>query len=143
MCSSDLDLHQEWTLAAAIATVLHIVLVVMNPEAGISPWAAVIPFASARMTGSMAIGAISTLLLALITVTSWLRTLVPYTAWRAIHALSFGAMLLALAHSIAAGTDTPSVGAEVLYVATSVSLTGLIALRVLLALAAQIGRAHV
>jgi len=132
-----MDLHQEWTLAAVLATVLHIALVVLNPEAEISPWAAIIPFASARMTGSMAIGTIATLLLALIAVTSWARTRVPYEAWRAIHALSFGAMLLALAHSIAAGTDTSSVGAQALYLATSVSLTGLIALRVIIALGAR------
>lgn len=132
-----MDLHQEWTLAAVIATVLHIALVVLNPEADISPWAAIIPFASARMTGSMAIGTISTLLVTLIAVTSWARTRIPYEAWRAIHALAFGAMLLALAHSIAAGTDTTSTGAQALYLATSVSLTGLIALRVLLTLAGR------
>ncbi|MFA7296803.1 MAG: ferric reductase-like transmembrane domain-containing protein [Dehalococcoidia bacterium] len=132
-----MDLHQEWTLAAVIATVLHIALVVLNPEAEISPWAAIIPFASARMTGSMAVGTISTLLLTLIAVTSWVRTRIPYEAWRGIHALSFGAMLLALAHSIAAGTDTSSLGAQVLYLATSVSLTGLIALRILATLAAR------
>lgn len=134
-----MDLHQEWTLAAMIATVLHIAVVVLNPEAEITPWAAVIPFASERMTGSMAIGTVATLLLALIAVSSWLRTRVPYGAWRALHALSFGAMLLALVHSVAAGTDTTSVGAQVLYIATSVSLTGLIALRVLLAFT---GRGH-
>lgn len=132
-----MDLHQEWTLAAVLATVLHIVVVVVNPEAGITPWAAVIPFAADRMTGSMAVGTFATLLLGLIAASSWLRTRVPYGAWRALHALSFGAMLLALVHSIAAGTDTTSIGAATLYIATSVSLTGLIALRVLLAFAGQ------
>jgi sulfoxide reductase heme-binding subunit YedZ len=132
-----MDLHQEWTLAAVIATVLHIILVVLNPEAEITPWAAIIPFASARMTGSMAVGTVSTLLLALIAATSWVRTRIPYEAWRAIHALSFGAMLVALAHSIAAGTDTSSTGAQALYLVTSISLTGLIALRVFLALASR------
>ena len=132
-----MDLHQEWTLAAMIATILHIAVVVLNPEAGITPWTAVIPFASERMTGSMAVGTVATLLLALIAASSWLRARVPYGAWRAIHALSFGAMLLALVHSIAAGTDTTSVGAAVLYIATSVSLTGLIVLRVLLAFAGR------
>jgi hypothetical protein len=46
-------------------------------------------------------------------------------------------MLVALAHSIAAGTDTSSTGAQALYLVTSISLTGLIALRVFLALASR------
>ena len=94
-------------------------------------------FAKPTLTGEVALGTIATIGLAVIAVSSWLRTRVPYTAWRAIHALSFGAMFLALAHSIAAGTDTPNAVTEALYVATSVSLTGLIALRILLTTGAR------
>ncbi|MGE3856179.1 MAG: ferric reductase-like transmembrane domain-containing protein [Dehalococcoidia bacterium] len=130
-----MDLHQEWTLAAVIATVLHVVVLVTHAESGVTPWASIIPFASERLTGEIAMGTVAGLVLALIAATSWMRARVPYAAWRAIHALAFGAMILAIVHSITAGTDSETAGAQFLYLGTSMVLSAVTALRVVLAVA--------
>lgn len=136
-----MDLHQEWTLAAVVATVLHVLVLVTHAESHVTPWAAVVPFASETLTGEVALGTIATIGLAVIAVSSWARTRIPYTAWRAIHALSFGVMILALAHSIAAGTDSDTWAANWLYIASTVALTAVMALRVGIALAPSRRRA--
>ncbi len=131
-----MDFHQEWTLAAVIATALHVLVLVTHAESRVTPWAAVIPFASSRLTGEIAMGTIAFLVLGVIALSSWLRTRVPYTAWRAIHALSFGVMVLALAHSITAGTDTATWGASWLYIASTAALTAVMTMRIAVALLA-------
>jgi sulfoxide reductase heme-binding subunit YedZ len=132
-----MDFHQEWTLAAVIATVLHVVVLVTHSESHVTAWAAVIPFASSRLTGEIALGTIALLGLGVIAVSSWLRTRIPYTAWRAIHALSFGVMMLALAHGITAGTDTGTWGASWLYIASTAVLTAVMTMRIGVALTSK------
>ena len=129
-----MDLHQEWTLAAVIATVLHIVVLVTHPDSHVSAWTAVVPFIAPKLGVEIGIGTISFLGLMIVTLSSWLRTYVPYGAWRSIHATSFGVMMLALAHSIAAGTDTGTWAASGLYVLTTASLTAVMVLRIGVAL---------
>ena len=132
-----MDFHHEFTLAAIIATALHVLVLVTHSESRVTPWAAVIPFASERLTGPIALGTIATIGLAVIAVSSWLRTRVPYAAWRALHALSFGVMALALAHGITAGTDSDAPAAWWLYVTTTAALTIVMVVRLGLALSPQ------
>lgn len=136
-----MDLHQQWTLSAVVATVLHIITTVFHVEAGVTPWATVIPFASRTLTGPVAIGTVAFLGLAVIAATSWWRKRVPYAAWRAIHALAFGVMVLALAHSVTAGTDTPLPAVRWMYIATAAVLLGVTVTRVLVALGDRHARA--
>jgi len=128
-----MDLHQEWTLAAVIATVLHVVVLVTHAESGVTPWAAIIPLASERLTGAITLGTIGGLGLAVITLSSWMRSSIPYPVWRGIHALAFGSMILAIAHSIAAGTDSDTIAAQLLYLGTASALGIVTALRVAVA----------
>src|SRR5690606_15954172 len=53
------DLHQQWTLAALVATAAHVVVLVLHAESGVTPWATIIPFASARLTGPVALGTVA------------------------------------------------------------------------------------
>jgi len=132
-----MDLHQQWTLSAVVASVVHVLSAVLHVESGISAWAAIIPFASENLTGAVGIGTVAFLGLGVIAASSWLRTLVPYGAWRAIHALAFGVMILALAHSVAAGTDTVHAAARWTYIATAAAILGAITIRLLVALAGR------
>lgn len=128
-----LDMHQEWTLAAVLATAAHVLAVVTNPHAGVGFVGSLVPFASPSMTAAIGLGVIAFWMLALIAVSSWLRTRVPYAAWRAVHALAFGAFILALIHSAASGTDSATRIAQWLYVASGSILAGAVTLRVLFA----------
>lgn len=129
-----MDLHQQWTLSAVVATAVHVLTLVSHEESGVTPWAAVIPFASARLTGPIAIGTFALFGLAIVAGSSWLRTHLPYSAWRGIHALAFGTMLLALVHGWTAGTDTIAGQARWLYVVTFGLLVGGVVMRLGLAI---------
>lgn len=133
-----MELHQQWTLSAVVATVVHVFTLVFHAESGVTPWAAVIPFSSARLTGPVALGTFALFGIAILVGSSWLRTHLPYSAWRAIHGLAFGTMILALVHGWTAGTDTSSPGAQWLYVATLGVLIGALTTRLGLAYAAWV-----
>jgi len=134
-----LELHQQWTLSGVVATVAHLLAVVTNAHAGIGVMGALVPFASPSMTGAVGVGAVAFWAFGLMAATSWWRTRIPYTAWRAIHALAFGAFLLALIHSVASGTDSGAPLVRWLYVASGSLLAGAISVRLLVALG---GRRH-
>lgn len=138
-----LDLHQQWALAAVISTVLHILTVVMHTESHISLVEALVPFAAERLTGALAVGTIATWGIGILTASCWLRQWIPYVAWRAIHALAFGAFLLAVVHSVAAGTDSAQPFVRWMYVATTAVVTAAILFRVLMALAGRTGSSGV
>lgn len=130
-----MDLHQQWTLSAVIATGVHVGLLVFHSESGVTPWAAVVPFASARLTGPVALGTFALFGLAILVVSSWLRCHLPYGLWRTVHGLAFGTMVLALVHGWGAGTDSASSAVQWLYIVTSGLLVGAIVMRIGLVLA--------
>ncbi len=125
-----MDLHQQWTLSAVVASVLHVATLVFHAESGVTPWAALVPFASARLTGPVALGTVAFLALLVIAVSSWWRTRISFQAWRAVHGLAFGVAVLALVHGWTAGTDTATAAAWWLYVASTAAVLGALVVRV-------------
>ncbi len=125
-----MELHQQWTLSAVVATLLHVVTLVLHPESGVTPLAAVVPFVSARLTGPVALGTFALLGFGIVVGSSWLRKWVPYSAWRALHGLAFGTMILALVHGWTAGTDTSAPAAQWLYIVTLGVLVGAVVTRI-------------
>lgn len=128
-----LDIHQQWTLAAVLATAAHVLAVITNPHAGVGLVGSLVPFASPSMTAAIGLGVVAFWMLALVAVSSWLRTRVPYAAWRAVHALAFGAFILALIHSAASGTDSATRIAQWLYVSSGSIVAGAVTVRMLFA----------
>jgi len=133
------ELHQQWTLAAVIATALHVLSVVTHPEAGVGILGATVPYASEQLTGAVALGVLAMWGLALLAVSSWLRSRIAPSTWRVIHASAFGAFLVALAHSVAAGTDSGQPVVQWLYALTGSALVLAIAVRVVSAVVARSG----
>lgn len=129
-----LAMHEEWTLAGVAATAAHVLAVVMNEHAGIGLLGSLVPFASSSMTTAVGVGVVAFWASGMLAVSSWLRTRLSYAAWRAIHALAFGAFVLALVHSVAAGTDSGAPLAQWLYVASGSLLAGAIVIRLLTAM---------
>lgn len=124
------ELHQQWTLAAVIATALHVLAVVTHPEAGVGVLGSLVPYASRQLTGPVALGVFAMWGLGVVAVSSWLRSRIKPTTWRVIHTLAFGAFLIALAHSIAAGTDTEAPAVQWMYALTGSVLVLAIVVRV-------------
>ncbi len=129
---SVVDLHRYWAVAALLATALHVFFVVTNVHAGIDEYDALVPFASERLRGPVALGSIATWGLVVVVLSTAVRRWLPATAWRAIHAMAFGTFALSLVHSVAAGTSTSRL-VTVGYVATGTLLLGAILQRLFLA----------
>lgn len=126
-------LHNRWALAAVVATTLHVLALVIDPRSGVSPWAAVVPGASSRLTGPVALGTLAGLGMAVIAVTTALSRRLPRWAWRATHASAFGVLLLGLVHGVSAGTDAGSPWVGGLYLVTAAAIVGAVVQRLLLA----------
>jgi predicted ferric reductase len=127
------ELHEQLTVAGVLATAVHVLAVVTNEHARIGPISALVPFASERLTASVALGTIAFWTFALVAGSSWMRTRLPHRFWRGVHALAFGAFLLALAHSVAAGSDSAATPARWLYVLSGSILSGAVVTRVAIA----------
>lgn len=135
-----LELHQQWTLSAVIAIVLHGVVIVTDGYVDVSWRGAAIPGASAYLAGPVALGTIAMWGVAVLTISSWLQRRVGYMTWRLVHASAFGTFIVGLVHGVVSGTDSGTVEAQILYVGTAVLLLGGVLFRVLY-LPAKPGRA--
>lgn len=130
-----MDLHQQWTLAAVIAAVLHVVTIVGHEvESGVAPIAAFVPFAAQNLTGAVALGTVALWGLAVVALSSWLRSRIPFGWWRGLHSLAFGAFLLALMHGILAGTDTGLPVVQWMYIVTGALFSGTLTARLVVAM---------
>ncbi len=128
-----LALHRAWSFAAVALTAAHVLAVVLSPASPVPPVAAVVPFASPRLTGPVALGTLAAWTLLLLVGTSLARARVAPWAWRAVHTLSAGGFVLALAHGVLTGPDQGSAWVRGLYVVTGSVLVGAVATRVALA----------
>lgn len=126
------ELHNRWALAALVATALHVLAVIGDPVSGVTPLAVVVPLASARLNGPIALGTLALWGLAVIAVSTALARRLPRWLWRAVHGAAFGTLLLALVHGVTAGTDTQSLLVRGLYLGTSALLLGALTQRMLL-----------
>jgi len=126
-----LELHQQWTTAAALATVTHVALVVTDAYVEMSWQGAAVPGSSVYLTGPVALGSIAMWGTALLALSGWLQRRMNYVAWRVLHASAFGTFVIALVHSVIAGTDSGAIGAQAMYAGTAALLIGAIVFRVL------------
>ncbi len=129
-CKVVLELHQQWTFAGAVATVLHVLAITTHGASGIDLLSALVPYASTRLTGPVALGTLAFWGVVLVCATSWLRSHMSYNAWRIVHTVAFGAFLLALTHAVTVGTDSGYLLVRWLYGSSSVVLLAAMALRI-------------
>jgi predicted ferric reductase len=123
------DYHQQWTLAALIFTVAHVLVIVTDKYVDISVVGALVPGRSAHLTGEVAIGTLSLWGMAVIIVSSWVRSFLSYELWRMIHAGSTAVLLLGLAHGFMAGADSDQALVRWLYVGTGAGIFGVTVFR--------------
>ncbi|MFA7295759.1 MAG: hypothetical protein WC211_01070 [Dehalococcoidia bacterium] len=132
-----LELHQQWTLAAVVSTVVHVLTVVLHAEAKVGLVGALVPFASTTLTGPLALGIVGMWGLLILAASSWLRTYISYTLWRGIHGTAFGAFLLAGLHSVFAGTDSGVPLVQWMYLVTFAVVAGSVLYRVLISIGGE------
>lgn len=136
-----LDLHRHLGGLALLATLAHVVSLLLDEHVAFGLVDALVPFASEwrpgtaggtpASPGAIAAGVVALWLLAAVELTSLLRSRVPLRWWRRVHATSAVVFVMSTWHLLTAGTDAsePWVLAPVLAVCGAA--TFLLAVRVL------------
>lgn len=126
-----LELHQQWTMAAALMTVAHVALVVTDAYVDISWRGAAVPGSAAYLPGPVALGTIGMWGLGVLALSGWLQRRMNYIAWRVLHASAFGTFVMSLVHGVVSGTDSGSLSAQAMYAGTAALFVGAVVFRVL------------
>jgi predicted ferric reductase len=113
-----LEHHEQWTLAAVIATVAHVLVIVTDDYSSIDVVGALVPGASSELTAPTGAGTVALWVLAILVLSSWLRGYMSFLAWRVTHTVALGAFGLALVHGVTAGTDASAWPVQLLYLGT-------------------------
>lgn len=129
---SAVELHRQWAWVALAGTGVHVVASVLAPESGVPALAVLVPMVSPILRVVVTLGTLALWGLVALVASSFSRASLSPTAWRAIHALAFGAWVLSIAHTLLGGTDlaNPVVFASVL--GTAAVLVGATIQRVLM-----------
>lgn len=98
--------HRNLALTTLAFLALHIVTAVVDPFTALGWNAALIPFSSSYRRFWLGLGVVAVYLLLAIAITSLLRPLFGYQAWRAVHWLAYAMWPVAVIHGIGTGTDT-------------------------------------
>jgi len=129
------DLHQLTSLLAIAVAAVHVLSLLGDHFIGFSIRQLLVPFASAYQPFWVGMGILAFYVSIVVTASFWLRKRIGNRTWKALHALSYGVFVLALAHGVFAGNDNAS-WAKLLYWGTGLILAMLTLWRV------AEGRAH-
>jgi hypothetical protein len=125
------ELHRFVTLLALVFTVIHTVMVAIDPFIQFTPVEILVPFVSHYRPLWIALGIVATDLLIAVYVSEWIRPHVGYRWWRRFHYFSFVVFGLALVHGLATGSDSRTPWAIAVYSASVVLVGALISVRAL------------
>lgn len=129
------DLHEHLSLLALGFAALHAVVLLFSREFGFSVFELLVPFTARRDRAAAGLGQLALAILALVTLSHYLRKSIGQRAWRALHYLAFLVYALTLTHAALAGTDSTSPALRAFYFATAGVVVFFTSYRVLLALA--------
>ena len=93
-------LHRNVALLSVVALVVHVLTAVGDTFVDIRWWQALQPFGASYEPLWLGLGALSLDLIAVVVVTSALRTRLSHRAWRSVHYASWAAWVCALAHTL-------------------------------------------
>jgi predicted ferric reductase len=124
-------LHEHASLLGLGFGVLHALVLLGDQYIGYSLTQILVPFAGSYMPFWVGLGQVGLYLMALVTVTFYLRKQIGARAWRAIHFLSFLVFALSLGHGLFSGSDSSTAWAFWMYVGTGASVVFMTLYRIL------------
>lgn len=126
------DLHQFTSLASLAFTLFHMFILLGDKYIGYTFSQLFIPFAQQDFQPFWSgVGQIAFYAMALVSFTFYIKNKITYRAFHIIHVLSYAMFLMALAHSLLAGTDAGTWWATALYWGTAAITLFLTVYRVL------------
>jgi sulfoxide reductase heme-binding subunit YedZ len=126
-----LDLHQQWTLSAVVATALYAGVIATDEYVEIGVIGALVPGRAVELSGPVALGTVAFWGMVVVVLSSWRRQRLSYALWRVIHTLAFGTFVVGLAHGLAAGTDTGQPAVQLLYLVSAAVVAAAVIFRLL------------
>jgi hypothetical protein len=131
-------LHKELAIAGLVLAVLHAGVLLADESFAFTPRAILVPFASPYAPQWVGIGQLMLYLIAVLTVTFYVRRHIGQRAWRLIHYLTFVAFVGVSVHGIMSGSDSGSPWAFWAYLVPSTAAVFLVVYRVVLSVAGHL-----
>jgi methionine sulfoxide reductase heme-binding subunit len=125
------DVHRFLGLLTGAFLALHVGSLLLDSYLPFSLWSVVVPGTAPYRPLAVALGVVGAELLVALAITNRYRRQLSHRFWRRAHCLNFAVWILALAHGIAAGTDSTTIWALALYVPATALVVGLTVRRVL------------
>jgi len=124
------DLHEHASLLGLAFAMLHGLVLLGDHYIGYTLTQILIPFATAAAPLWVGLGQIGLYLMALVTLSFYVRRWIGTRTWRALHYLSFVVFVLALVHGIASGTDSGALWAILMYAGSALSVAAMTIYRI-------------
>ena len=124
-------LHEDLSFWGLLLGATHAFLLMFDNYIQFTWESILVPFAASYRPDAVAYGVFALYLTASLVITSKARRFIGLRLWRAIHLLAFVAFGLLTAHGLAAGTDSGTPWARLLYVAAVTLIAFFFAVRVL------------
>ena len=124
------DFHQFLSLLAIGFIFLHIAVLLADQYLPFSVAQILVPFAAPYRPVWVGLGTIGLYLTLLVSVTFYIRKWIGQKTFRLIHLVSYIAFVAAALHGLFAGTDSPLMTVQMMYVLTSLSILFLTVYRI-------------
>lgn len=128
-------LHRDLALVGLGLSALHGVVLLADRTFAFTFAAIAVPFASPYAAVAVGIGQVAFYLVAVVTVSFYVRGRIGQRAWRAVHYATFLAFVGVTAHGIAAGSDSGQAWAAWIYLAPIAAVVFLVTYRIAVAVA--------
>lgn len=126
------DLHRHLTLLAIVFVGIHTFALWIDPFTKFTLIEIFVPFTTHYRPLWVAFGIVSAYLLVAIWLSEKIQKRVGYQWWRYLHYLTFTIYGMATIHGLASGTDTRTIWAKAIYVASFVVVGSLLAVRLIM-----------
>jgi len=99
------SMHEYATVLWIPLAVLHVIALLLDHTARVSPIDVFVPFLAPYGTLAIGLGTLSLDILILVTVTAWMKRRMKQPTWQWLHRLAYVAFALVFVHALLGGTD--------------------------------------
>lgn len=126
------ELHRYVTILALVVSVMHLAVLWLDTESGLSLVSLVVPFTSSWEPLAVGMGVLGLEITLVVWLTTRIRDRIGYRSWRVIHRFTSVGWVLVIGHGLLAGTDTGATWAVLTYAACAAMVVGLLVPRMLI-----------
>ncbi len=126
------ELHRYVTILAVVVSVVHLVVLWLDTQSGLSLISLVVPFTSGWDPVAVGVGVLGLEITLIVWLTTRIRDRIGYRSWQIIHRAASIGWVLVIAHGLLAGTDTGSTWAVITYAVCAALVVGMLIPRMII-----------